>query len=74
MPPPLRLLISTGFLTAEQFKSQDNHTKNKHKKTDPVYAVHITNPFIFWPVRIFFPEEKVFGYLSENAHTVKLIF
>jgi hypothetical protein len=68
---PLRA-ISAGFSVPEELNGQNNHTKQKDKKTDPVNAMHIPDPFILWPVGVFFAEIEVFGYLSEDAHTAKL--
>lgn len=55
------------FLT-QQFNSQDNQAKEENENTDAVDAVHISNPFIFWPVWIFFPQVEIFRYLFQDSH------
>jgi hypothetical protein len=68
----LRRAISAGFSVPEEFNRQDNHTKQKDKKADPVNAVHVTDPFIFRAVGIFLPQVEVLGYLSEDSHEYHL--
>ena len=41
-----------SFLSQE-FDSQNDEAKEENENTDPVDPMHITDPFIFWPVRIF---------------------
>ena len=70
---PLKRLSLLLIFSAQQFKGEDNQAKKKNKNADPVDAMHITYPFIFWPVRIFFTKEKVFRYLFPDSHT-KILF
>ena len=62
--PPL---LSPVFLT-KQLNSQNNQAEQKHKNADTVNTVHIPNPFIFWPIRIFLFQVEVFRYLFPDSH------
>ena len=55
------------FLT-QQFNSQNNQAKEENENADAVDAVHISNPFVFWPVWILFAQIEVFRYLFPDAH------
>lgn len=34
--------------------------------------MHITDPFVFWPVRVFLPDEKIFCQLSQYTHDLSI--
>lgn len=60
--------IFTGFSVAEEFDGQNDHTQQENKKTDAVDTMHVTDPFFFGPVRVFFPDKKILGQLFQNSH------
>ena len=45
-----RLLL----LYSQQLNGQDDQAKNKNKQADTVDTVHITDPFTFRTIRVFF--------------------
>ena len=51
-----RLLQNSWALAPDQFNSQDDQADQENKNADPVDAMHITHPFAFGAVGIFFPE------------------
>jgi hypothetical protein len=55
----MRLLPSPDFST-QQFNSENNQANQENENADTVDAVHITDPFIFWSIRVFFPQVEVF--------------
>ena len=60
------------IFSGKQLDSQNNQAKKKDENADTVNTVHVANPFIFWPVRIFFPQVEIFRYLFPDSHTLKL--
>lgn len=48
------------LFSGQQLNGQDDEADEKDKNTDAVYPVHIPDPFVFWPVRVFFPQVEVF--------------
>ncbi len=69
----LRLQLPLPTFSGKQFNCQYNQAKQKDKNADTVNAVHITDPFIVWPVWIFFPQVEVFSYLFPDSHMYKVI-
>ncbi len=61
---PSPLPISSG----KQLDSQNYKAKNKDEDADTVNTMHITDPFVFWPVWVFFPQVEVFRYLFPDSH------
>ena len=59
-------------LSGQKFNCQDNQAKNKYKQADTVNTMHITNPFVFGPVRGFFPQVEIFRYLFPDSHKNKV--
>ncbi len=59
-------------LSGQKFNCQDNQAKNKYKQADTVNAMHITNPFVFGSVRVFFPQVEIFRYLFPDSHKNKV--
>lgn len=57
-------------LFPQQLNSKNDKAKNKYKQADAVNTMHITGPFIFWPVRILFLKVQVFCNLFKDSHTV----
>jgi len=55
-------------LFSQQFDRQDDQAKDEYQQADAIDAVHVTDPFTFWPVGIFFLNVKVFGYLTPDSH------
>jgi hypothetical protein len=55
-------------LLPEQLDRQNNQANNKKKKTDPVYTMHITDPFAVRAVSILFADKQVFCQLFEDSH------
>jgi len=58
--------------SSQQLDGKDDQAEKKNKDADPVNTVHVADPFIFWPVRIFLPQVEVFGYLFPDSHGTKL--
>ncbi len=63
-----KLLLPLRVSLTQQFNSQDNQAQQEDENTDTVNAVHIPNPFIFWPIRIFLFQVEVFRYLFPDSH------
>lgn len=73
MQPPKQpdlLLIFSG----QQLDRQYNKTDQKNKDADAVNAMHITNPLIFWTVRVFFTQVEVFSYLFPDSHKIDFCY
>gem|GEM_PF-4202341 len=58
--------------SGQQLNSENNKADNKDEETDAVYAMHVTNPFAFWTIRVLFFQVEIFGYLAPDAHGVKV--
>lgn len=67
MPQHKRPLLLPPF-SGQELNGKNNQAKQEDKQADPVNAMHITNPFILWPVGIFFAEIEVFRYLFPDTH------
>lgn len=61
-------------LFSQQLNCQDDQAKNKNKQADAVDTVHITDPFTFRTIRVFFFQEQVFSYLIPDSHTLRLMY
>jgi len=59
---------------SQKLKGQNNKTKNKDQDAEPVDAMHITDPFAFWAIRILFFEIKIFRNLRPDSHVLTLMF
>ena len=46
--------------SAQQLNSENDQAENKYKQTDSIDTMHITDPLIFWTVRVFFPQVEIF--------------
>lgn len=58
LPQKLQILLPVS--SAQQLNSENDQAEDKHKQTDAVDPMHITDPLIFWTVRVFFPQVEVF--------------
>ncbi len=54
--------------SGKQLDSKNNKAEQKDENADAVNTVHIANPFLFWTVRVFLFEIKVFRYLFPDSH------
>ena len=68
-----KLLLPLLDSSTQQLNSQDNQAKQKDKNAYTVDAVHIPNPLVLWPVRIFLFEVEIFRYLFPDSHISKVI-
>ena len=65
---PLKQLYPLPVSSAQQLNNEDDQAKQENENADAIDAVHITDPFIFWTIRIFFLQVEVFRYLSPDSH------
>ena len=66
---PQKPLLPLHNFSAQQFNAQNYQAEKKNKNADPVNTVHVTDPFVFWTVRIFFFQIEVLRYLFPDSHT-----
>lgn len=59
--------VSSAF-SGKELDRQYKQTEEKDKNADAVDPVHIPDPFVFWPVGIFFAQVEIFRYLFPDAH------
>lgn len=67
---PKKQLQPLPIFSAKQFNCKNYQADQKNKNADAVYAMHVPDPFILWPVWIFLFKIKIFGYLVPDSHTI----
>lgn len=65
---PKKQLLQSSVFSSQQLNGQNYQAEKKNKNADTIDAVHITYPFILWPVWIFFPQVEIFRYLFPDSH------
>ncbi len=56
------------MLSKKQTEENHQDRDDEHEERDPVDAMHVAHEIAGRRVRIFFPDIKVFGYLSQYTH------
>ena len=59
-------------LSAKQFNCKYYQTNQKYKKANAIDAMHVSYPFIFWPIWIFLFKVEIFCYLVPYSHVYNL--
>ena len=66
LPPKPQHLFTSLF--PQKLNGKNDETENKDQQADTINAMHVFYKIALRPVRIRFPDIKIFGYLFPDAH------